>query len=548
MVAAGFVLRLIAGAVGGRRARSRCGSSWSGASARCSWSPESATPSTWTSASSAPAIGRRSTEYSVEYLGYVRSVVVGRGAGRVLPLGVRRRASTRAASSGSRSRSFRSCSRSCGTRCSSNAAKAARRRTSCSPTDRCRCWARCGSLILAIGALCRLTRAATVPARRRDAALRLGWDRAVTRATWSTPITERRRRRRFARGRAATGCGRPRARTRVRRRRAERGRAGARRHRALRDHRRRPRTWDRHRARRHQPRRADALADPPGLVPRSPPGPGSSPSAARSRATSTARATTSTARSATTSTRSGCSPGRGEIIDVDRETNARHLLGHDRRHGPHRRDPRRDLRSHPRRDADSSASTRNAAPTSTRCSSAMEEGDDAYRYSVAWIDCGARGKHLGRGILGRGNHAFLDEIPKAQARRRPHLRAPTARRSPRRSCPPGSSTRGPSARSTRLWYRKARISHRGSIQDIGLFFHPLDLIDEWNVVYGRRGFVQYQFVVPFGQENTVRARRRDAEQREPAVVPRGAQAVRRGEPGNALVPDAGLDPRGRHSR
>ena len=48
------------------------------------------------------------------------------------------------------------------------------------------------------------------------------------------------------------------------------------------------------------------------------------------------------------------------------------------------------------------------------------------------------------------------------------------------------------------------MSHRGSIQDLGLFFHPLDMIDEWKTVYGRRGFVQYQFVVPFGREIALR--------------------------------------------
>ena len=55
-----------------------------------------------------------------------------------------------------------------------------------------------------------------------------------------------------------------------------------------------------------------------------------------------------------------------------------------------------------------------------------------------------------------------------------------------------------------LWYRKTRVSHRGSIQDLGIFFHPLDMVDEWKTVYGRRGFVQYQMVVPFGRETALR--------------------------------------------
>ncbi len=134
---------------------------------------------------------------------------------------------------------------------------------------------------------------------------------------------------------------------------------------------------------------------------------------------------------------------------------------------------------------------------------AMEASDAAYRYSVAWIDCGARGRKLGRGVLGRGNHAFLDEIPKAK-RSRAHTFAPRQLAIAPPLMPSGLINPWTVKAFNELWYRKTRVTHRGSIQDIGLFFHPLDLVDEWNRVYGRRGFVQYQFVVPFGAENTVR--------------------------------------------
>ncbi|MER6916957.1 FAD-binding oxidoreductase [Streptomyces sp. NPDC000594] len=129
--------------------------------------------------------------------------------------------------------------------------------------------------------------------------------------------------------------------------------------------------------------------------------------------------------------------------------------------------------------------------------------DHRYRYSVAWIDLLARGRALGRSVLSRGEHAPLDALD-ARARR-----TPLAFRPGRLPAPPPLLPRGLLGRTTvrlfnEVWYRAAPRTRTGGLQSLAAFFHPLDTVPHWNRVYGRDGFVQYQFVVGHGQEETLR--------------------------------------------
>ncbi|MZF87931.1 FAD-binding oxidoreductase [Streptomyces sp. SID5643] len=144
--------------------------------------------------------------------------------------------------------------------------------------------------------------------------------------------------------------------------------------------------------------------------------------------------------------------------------------------------------------------------------------DHRYRYSVAWIDLLARGAATGRAVLTRGDHAPLDALP---ARLR---RDPLAFRTSRLPATPAILPEGLLSRTTvglfnELWYRKAPRSRTGQLQRISGFFHPLDGVPHWNRVYGRGGFVQYQFVVGHGREDALRRIvRRISERRCPSFL------------------------------
>jgi decaprenylphospho-beta-D-ribofuranose 2-oxidase len=134
----------------------------------------------------------------------------------------------------------------------------------------------------------------------------------------------------------------------------------------------------------------------------------------------------------------------------------------------------------------------------------MRSGDDAYRYSVAWIDCIARGAQLGRSVLTRGDHAPLDALP-ASKRARALDFAPSERLVAPPRAPNGLLNRLSVRAFNELWFRKAPRHEVGRLESIARFFHPLDGVRGWNRLYGSRGFVQYQYVVPDHAVDTVRA-------------------------------------------
>jgi FAD/FMN-containing dehydrogenase len=119
----------------------------------------------------------------------------------------------------------------------------------------------------------------------------------------------------------------------------------------------------------------------------------------------------------------------------------------------------------------------------------LRRSAEGWPYTVGWIDGLARGRALGRGILMRARHATAAEaagraLPRPRARRVP-LDAPDFL-----LCAPAmrAFNRLYRARHGR-GVRRRLASHEG-------FFYPLDAIRDWNRLYGRRGFLQYQCAIP----------------------------------------------------
>jgi len=118
-----------------------------------------------------------------------------------------------------------------------------------------------------------------------------------------------------------------------------------------------------------------------------------------------------------------------------------------------------------------------------------------YTYSVAWIDCIKQGKGFGRSILILGEHAGVSQLDPDKARSPLHIPSKKGIVFPF-NLPSFVLNKFTIRAFNALYYGKNLKKEMDNIVHYEPFFYPLDAILHWNRGYGRKGFVQYQFVVP----------------------------------------------------
>ncbi len=119
-----------------------------------------------------------------------------------------------------------------------------------------------------------------------------------------------------------------------------------------------------------------------------------------------------------------------------------------------------------------------------------DESESTHEYCVSWIDCLASGDQRGRGVFFRGNHIQQSgDLTEALQRGNIAIPAIVGKGFP--------LVNGFSLRAFNMLYRRAHANRKRAAEPFGKYFYPLDSLQNWNRIYGRKGFYQFQCVVPF---------------------------------------------------
>jgi decaprenylphospho-beta-D-ribofuranose 2-oxidase len=126
---------------------------------------------------------------------------------------------------------------------------------------------------------------------------------------------------------------------------------------------------------------------------------------------------------------------------------------------------------------------------------ALFEDSKDWTYTVAWIDCLQKGKQLGRSVLMRGEHATNDQLSKKQMEQQHQIPKKGKLNIPLNF--PGFVLNSLIVKAFNLiYYYKQWSKKKDFTSHYATFFYPLDAILNWNKIYGKKGFIQYQFVIP----------------------------------------------------
>lgn len=118
----------------------------------------------------------------------------------------------------------------------------------------------------------------------------------------------------------------------------------------------------------------------------------------------------------------------------------------------------------------------------------LKEAKETWPFTMGWIDCLSRGKGMGRGVLHRGRWAEGEGAPMSVPKPKQRLTVPIDF--------PSWALNGLTVRVFNALVYQNPFRPRRHIQHPEDFFYPLDKIHRWNRIYGRRGFTQYQCVLP----------------------------------------------------
>ena len=124
----------------------------------------------------------------------------------------------------------------------------------------------------------------------------------------------------------------------------------------------------------------------------------------------------------------------------------------------------------------------------------FDESED-WTYNVAWIDCLQKGKNIGRSILMRGEHAFKHQLPSKLQEKPLRLKKKLNLTVPFYF--PNFVLNNLTVKIFNfLYFNKQTKKEVKNNVDYETFFYPLDIANDWNKIYGKGGFIQYQFVIP----------------------------------------------------